>query len=375
MAVSNQEIIDYLLANPGLSDAKLASDMATYGISPAQLSQATGTPENEIIARAAATVPNGQAVLLGDTWVQPQYQISGSGEDQQIGGIESIQTYKTSGDVNSQVPTGTTIKNFTPEGSFTGTTQTTESGGKSFFGGLLDVFKDPVVLAALAGGYGAGLFGGAGAGLGAAGTAGMSAAELAQLDLALGGAGGSTGATSLANALATGADVATLTNLTGGSGVTTGIEAGITADSVAEKLAADAFEVSNAGASALNPTGTVTPTTPITPTTVTPTAVTPTTVTPPTSIMDGLTATQLANLAKAGVSLATLFGTNALINNQSNNTAVTTPSAGTMPTQTVPLNTQDYYNAIQQNYNSLMPSMPRDVASPLAAWYNSKYGS
>ena len=61
-----------------------------------------------------------------------------------------------------------------------------------------------------------------GAGTAAAGTAGMSAAELAQLDLALGGAGGTAGATALGNALATGAAVPTLTNLTGGSGVLTG---------------------------------------------------------------------------------------------------------------------------------------------------------
>jgi hypothetical protein len=75
---------------------------------------------------------------------------------------------------------------------------------------------------------------------GAAGTAGMTAAELAQLDLALGGAGGTLGAETLANSLATGAAVPTLTNLTGGSGVTTGAAAGITAESVAAKLAADA---------------------------------------------------------------------------------------------------------------------------------------
>ena len=70
-------------------------------------------------------------------------------------------------------------------------------------------------------------------------TGGKTAAELAALDLATGGVGGSTGATSLANALATGADVSTVTSLTGGSGVLTGAAAGITAESVAAKLAAD----------------------------------------------------------------------------------------------------------------------------------------
>jgi hypothetical protein len=50
---------------------------------------------------------------------------------------------------------------------------------------------------------------------------GMTAAELAQLDMALGGVGGSAGATELANALATGAPTITNTALTGGSGVFT----------------------------------------------------------------------------------------------------------------------------------------------------------
>ncbi len=49
---------------------------------------------------------------------------------------------------------------------------------------------------------------------------GMTAAELAQLNMSLGGVGGSAGATELANALATGAPTSTITALTGGSGVT-----------------------------------------------------------------------------------------------------------------------------------------------------------
>ena len=101
------------------------------------------------------------------------------------------------------------------------------------------------------------LFSGAGAGA----TAGMSAAELAQLDLALGGAGGTAGATSLGNALATGANVGTLTNLTGGSGLLTGQAAGITAQSVADKLAADTAAqglLTNTGNTALTTLGTKT---------------------------------------------------------------------------------------------------------------------
>lgn len=69
---------------------------------------------------------------------------------------------------------------------------------------------------------------------------GKSAADLAALDIATGGAGGTAGAEAFANATATGANVPTLTNLTGGSGAFTGAAGGITADSVAQKLAADA---------------------------------------------------------------------------------------------------------------------------------------
>jgi len=81
-----------------------------------------------------------------------------------------------------------------------------------------------------------GLFGGAGGGA----LGGATAAELAQANMALGGVGGSAGAAELASALATGAPTVATTALTGGSGLITGANAGITAESVAAKLAADA---------------------------------------------------------------------------------------------------------------------------------------
>ena len=124
--------------------------------------------------------------------------------------------------------------------------------------GAIDFYNVAIPLAA--GYYGAEALGLTGAEAaaageaGAAGTAGMTAAELAQLDLALGGAGGTAGAETLANALATGANVPTLTNLTGGSGVLTGAAAGITAESVAAKLAADAAANSSINA-LIPPTG------------------------------------------------------------------------------------------------------------------------
>jgi len=35
MAVTNQQIIDFLLTNPGMSDADIVKAMETYGVSPA----------------------------------------------------------------------------------------------------------------------------------------------------------------------------------------------------------------------------------------------------------------------------------------------------------------------------------------------------
>ena len=42
MAVSNQQILDFLNANPGMSDADLAANMAKYGVSPAQTNWKVG---------------------------------------------------------------------------------------------------------------------------------------------------------------------------------------------------------------------------------------------------------------------------------------------------------------------------------------------
>ena len=192
MAVTSQQIIDFLTSNPGMTDAQIVAAMEQYGVSPAQMASAVGLDEGAVVSRVAATVPQGEAKLLGDTWIQPNYQVIGSGMDQQIGAIESIQTYKTSGDINSQIPEGTTIQNYKPTGELVGTSVSGPSSGPSFFGGLIDAFKDPVVLAALAGGYGAGLFGGTGALGGAAtvGATGLTAGEIAALtagDLAIGG--------------------------------------------------------------------------------------------------------------------------------------------------------------------------------------------
>ena len=226
MAITSAQIVDFLLANPGLSDAQIVSAMEQYGISPAQMAQAVGIPEGQVASRVAVNVPQGQTITLGDTIVQPNYQIIGSGEDQQIGGLQNVYTYKV-----GENQTGGGYNQYTATGELERTgTQQAVNANKDFLTAALGA---------------AGLFGGAalaGLGTGATtlGTTGLTASQLTALDLSLGGAGGTAGATSLASALTTGAEVGTLTNLTGGSGVLTGEAGGITAKSVADKLAADA---------------------------------------------------------------------------------------------------------------------------------------
>jgi hypothetical protein len=86
----------------------------------------------------------------------------------------------------------------------------------------------------------------------------------------------------------------------------------------------------------------------------------------------GLTASQLANLAKAGISVAGLLGaSNAISNAGGGNKTAATPitysgggAGGYSP---------DYFSQVQSTYNSLMPGVPRDVASPLQKWYSTEF--
>jgi len=183
MAVTSAQIVDFLLANPGMTDAQIVAAMEANGVSPAQMAQAVGLDEGAVAARVGAVIPPNQAVLLGDTYVQAVNQVSGSGEDQQVGALENVITYKAS---ENQV--GGNINYYSPTGEYQQTTQQQKVAG-SFLEGLGEALTDPVVLAALAGGYGAGLFGGAGA-LGGAGATALTAGEIAALtagDLAIGG--------------------------------------------------------------------------------------------------------------------------------------------------------------------------------------------
>lgn len=526
MAVTNQQIFDYLLANPGLSDAQLAADMATYGISPAQLAQATGTKESEIIARAAATVPEGSSITLGDTRIAPQYEVRGSGEDRQVGGIENIYVEKTTGDVNYKAPVGSSVQVLSPTGDLVNTIKTKEE--QSFFGGLADAFNDPVVQAAFLGLGGGGALGSAlgltgstaqavGTGLFKGGTALAGGAEFEDaLKTGLLSGGLVYGGNALNNYLTTGttADpgiterqfaIADAKQLADQGLSTTQIKDTLTAggynDITVERAVASitpppvttattttpptgavstpvidnaAVNITSTAAPSINTSGllgglTTTPSVPDagtvkvtgtstpqqvdkavvdlinsqlgtnvgTPTnlanvqitdkapTVTPAAINtvaaaiptlvapPTVTTPPVITADptvtvtadrpvvtppainaitaaipavvtpppvttpptteppkkndlNVTDDQLINILKA----LGLFGTSSLINK-----GTPTPVVGSLPTQTPPMYTDDYFTRVQQNYNSLLPAVPRDVASPLRDWYTSQYGA
>ena len=157
MAVTNQQIIDYLLANPNLSDAQIVSTMEQFKISPAQMATAVGLDEGVVASRVAATVPPGNSITLGDTVIVPQYQTTGSGMDQQVGALESFATSKSNGDPNYKAPVGTPMQIYSADGEFVNTVKTKKD--QSFFGGLVDALKDPVVQAAVLGvAGGAGVF-------------------------------------------------------------------------------------------------------------------------------------------------------------------------------------------------------------------------
>ena len=106
MTVTAQQIFDFLLANPNISDAELAAVMDAYGVSPQQVAQATGTSEAAAQQRyEAVTAPPPEPVY------EPVYQptviptargnvIEGDNIEQQIAGIPQV-VYETRVDPNN----------------------------------------------------------------------------------------------------------------------------------------------------------------------------------------------------------------------------------------------------------------------------------
>lgn len=86
--------------------------------------------------------------------------------------------------------------------------------------------------------------------------------------------------------------------------------------------------------------------------------------------LGGLTAPQIANLIKAGVSIAGITGA---VNAVSPSKTTVSPQA--TPTQGMPTYSPEYYQQLQQYYNAYLPQTPRDVVTPLQQWYNTKSGA
>jgi len=58
MAVTSAQIVDFLLANPGMSDAQIAAAMQEYNVTPAQMAAAVGLPTEAVQERYVAAAPN-----------------------------------------------------------------------------------------------------------------------------------------------------------------------------------------------------------------------------------------------------------------------------------------------------------------------------
>jgi hypothetical protein len=259
------------------------------------------TPQSLTPAQVAQIVAagRGNTVNIGGTLYGADYADTGSGETFQEGALRNI--YGSSGQVGAGLP----YNQYDPTGAFTRSGTQQKVG--SFFGGLGEMFTDPVFLAALGGAGYAGLLGGGAAGTGA-GSAfeAMNAGASAMTDL---------GAFELANA---GAGAGVLGDVAAGTGAT-----------VAEITAA--------------------------------------------ATTSGLTTAQVANLLKAGISVAGLVGAGNAISNIGN-TGTTTQAGVSIPTQGAPQYNADYYSRVQGAYNQALPGMPRDVVSNLAAWYGGDSG-
>jgi hypothetical protein len=103
--VSDQQIKEFLAGNP--TPAQLATAMQTYGVSPEQVFNAAG-------------VGQGNTLNVGGTIYQPEYATTGSGMDQQVGGLQNIYSYaadqnKTGGAYNQYDPSGKLIQTGTQQ--------------------------------------------------------------------------------------------------------------------------------------------------------------------------------------------------------------------------------------------------------------------
>ena len=206
-------INNWIDQNPGASAAQVNAEMAKYGISQADVARAIAT-RSDLDANAPK--------LIGDTYYQPTYQGSGSGMDYQQGPLSDLLAY-----TQEQNKVGGTYNQYDAQGNLvrTGTQQEVDNNMLPFLlaaGGMALGIPSLGLGEAATTGLAAGATSGAAAGAATIAGTGMTLAELAQLDLALGGAGGTAGALELASALGGTAAVASAVDaLSGGTGLTT----------------------------------------------------------------------------------------------------------------------------------------------------------
>jgi hypothetical protein len=151
-------VITQAAASPPIAQAlatqNVDSLIAAGNLNPTQIAKQTGLSEGEVTSRIGATLPPNQAALFGDTYVQAVNRVTGSGQDEQIGGLENVITYKA-----NENQAGGSYNQYTPTGELERVG--TQEKVASFAGGLAEAFNDPFVQAAVLGLGGGGFLGNA----------------------------------------------------------------------------------------------------------------------------------------------------------------------------------------------------------------------
>jgi hypothetical protein len=203
--------------HPGASADQVNAEMAKYGISQGDVARA-------VASRSDLNANN--PLLVGNTYYQPQYDSTGSGMDAQQGPLSNLLAY-----TQEQNKVGGAYNQYDAQGNLvrTGTQQKVDNNMLPFLlaaGGMALGIPGLGLGEAATTGLAAGATSGAAAGAATIAGTGMTLAELAQLDLALGGAGGTAGALELANALGGTAAVASAAEAINGMGGGTGLTQG-----------------------------------------------------------------------------------------------------------------------------------------------------
>jgi len=186
MAFTSQQIVDYLLANPGMTDAQIVAAMETFQISPAQMASAVGLKESDVVSRivpvlAQDVAQNGlytQTIANNETGqteiTQRTLPLGFNAYQDESGQLSYSRVDPTRPDK---------IQLYGSQGEYRGEEKVTTS--------TQDLITNlgPIALAALGSNLASGLLGGAGTAA-TVGTSGLTAAEIASLtagDLAIGG--------------------------------------------------------------------------------------------------------------------------------------------------------------------------------------------